>query len=146
MHTPADIQLESHKHTHTPDLYTDVHALTQHEYVFLNTPKRVHSHAHGYCIAYRHTFTHRAPPLTDVGRNIARKKALSFLFILSVFWHAYLCTQCGHVTKAVSFLFAFLCARPRPPVPPFLPMLSSWNLSHLCQDTLEENRGKRGGH
>lgn len=62
-------------------------------------------------VKHTDTFTHQALPVTDVGRNIARKKALSFLFILSVFWHAYLCTQCGHVTEALPFLFQFLCAR-----------------------------------
>lgn len=121
MHTPADIQTGSHKHTRLLDRYTDVHTLTQHEYVFSNIRKRVHS-SHALMaptVKHTDTFTHQALPVTDVGRNIARKKALSFLFILSVFWHAYLCTQCGHVTEAVSFLFQFLCARFFLPPPPF---------------------------
>lgn len=36
-----------------------------------------------YCIVHRHTFTHQALPVTDVGRNIARKKS-SFISFYSL--------------------------------------------------------------
>lgn len=100
--------------THTRWICTQMYALAHNMNMYSLTFRSEHTAIHTdgtYCIVHRHTFTHRALPVTDVGRNIARKKALSFLFILSVFWHAYLGTQCGHVTEAVSFLFQFLCAR-----------------------------------
>lgn len=114
MHTPANIQTESHKHTHLQVVYTDAHALMQHEYVSLNVEERARSRTRWWR-TLQSAHTHQALPVTDVGRNIARKKALSFLLILSVFWHAYLCTQCGHVTEAASFLFQFLSEFSPPP-------------------------------
>ena len=42
IHTPADIQMETHKHTFAGFFYTDVCALAQHEYVFLRNQKWVH--------------------------------------------------------------------------------------------------------
>ncbi len=61
MHSPADIQMASHKHPHSLDLYTDVRAFTQHEYVFLNIQKQVHSHTQGWHILYS-TQTHLHTP------------------------------------------------------------------------------------
>lgn len=105
----------NHINTHIPRVRTQMYTLYNNMNMYSFTFRSEHAvtHTNGtYCIAPRHTFTHRALPVTDVGRNIARKKALSFLFILSVFWHAYLCTQCGHVTEAaVSFFSHLFCAR-----------------------------------
>lgn len=104
----------NHINTHIRWVCTQMYALSHSMNMYSLTFRSEYTAKHKdgtYCIVHRHTFTHQALPVTDVGRNIARKKALSFLFILSVFWHAYLCTQCGHVTEAVSFLFQFLCAR-----------------------------------
>lgn len=113
MHTPADIQMESRKHTFAGY----VHRCTRSRATWIcirfalrrkYTAIRMED---TYCIAHRHTFTQPALPVTDVGRNIASKKALSFLFILSVFWHAYLCTHSVAMSlKLFLFLFQFLCA------------------------------------
>lgn len=110
MHTPECILPQTFKWNHInthirwicTQMYTLSHNMNMYSFTFRSKYTAVHMDG-TYCIAHRHTFTHQALPVTDVGRNIARKKALSFLFILSVFWHAYLCTQCGHVTEAVFF-------------------------------------------
>lgn len=152
MHTPADIQMESRKHTFAGY----VHRCTRSRATWICIPfalRRKYTAIRmedTYCIAHRHTFTQPALPVTDVGRNIASKKALSFLFILSVFWHAYLCTHSVAMSlKLFLFLFQFLCAHFFSLLFPSLAlssMLSSWIWSHLCQERLEEKRTKRGGH
>lgn len=99
-------------------------------------------HADGtYCKAHRHLNT----PSIACDRCCQEESTfipfLSFFFFgMPISVHSVAMSQ-----KRFPFLFQFLCER-------FLfsfflsPVLSSWNWSRLCQERLEEDRGKRGRH
>lgn len=79
MHTPEDIQWNHRNtHIHALDVYTLSHNMNMYSLTFRG--EYTCSHTLGWHTLYRHTSTHQAAPVTDVGRSIARKKALLFLF------------------------------------------------------------------
>lgn len=123
---------------------TCVCALTQHEYVFLNIRKRVHSHTRGWHILYStQTPSHTKHCLWQMLAGILPGRKLFHFFLFSLYFGMPISVHSVAMSPKL-FLFS---SSSSVHVPFFLsPVLSSWNWSHLCQERLEENRGKRGGH
>lgn len=97
--------------------HTHMHwAYTQHGYVALCILQLLHRHTHRWHIVYSaDTPSHTSFALWQMLAGVLPGRKHFHFFLFSVFWHAYLCTQCGHVTGAVSFSSSSLFFPSSPP-------------------------------